>query len=278
MSQPTPRLAPYRNPDGIVPEQVNWPELLRRWRVLIEPGMDLERLYEVLVMVQAPSNAREYHRARAHPTGRLLGSSERDLLATLEDDEYLASLPTGTVGHAFRSFLTTNRLDAGVYSEAVIRPIAEMNNWSEDYYHFIVRSTALHDVVHIITGYGPDAAGEALALGFFCGQVEPAGPIWLAGLVLTAITPGAPLPHKIRCYRQAIERGRRADNVMAAPWEELLAVPLEEVRTLLGISPQSVAHPDGTWYTDWMPKGMRSPSRWDYDAIADQEPATSPMS
>ena len=42
MSQPTPRLAPYRNPDGIVPEQVNWPELLRRWRVLIEPGMDLD--------------------------------------------------------------------------------------------------------------------------------------------------------------------------------------------------------------------------------------------
>lgn len=277
MSQPTPRLGPYQNPAGVVPEHVNWPELLRRWRVLIEPGVDLERLYEVLVMLQAPSNAREYHRTRAHPTGRLLGS-DRDLLAKLEDDDYLALLPAGSVGHAFRSFLTTNRLDAGVYSETVIRPIAELNNWSEDYYRFIVRSTALHDVVHTITGYGPDAAGEALALGFFCGQVEPAGAIWLAGLVLTTITPGAPLPHKIRCYRQAIERGRRADNVMAAPWEELLTEPLDEVRALLGISPVAAAHPDGTWYTEWMPKGMRSPARWDYDAISAQGPLSSPTS
>jgi ubiquinone biosynthesis protein COQ4 len=149
----------------------------------------------------------------------------------------------------------------------VIRPIAELNNWSEDYYRFIVRSTALHDVVHTITGYGPDAAGEALALGFFCGQVEPAGPIWLAGLILATITPGAPLPHKIRCYRQAIERGRRADSVMAAPWEDLLAEPLDQVRALLGVSPQSVAHPDGTWHTQWMPKGMSPPTRWDYDTI-----------
>lgn len=269
MSQTTTQLPPYSNPDGIVPEDVNWPELLRRWRVLIEPGMDLERLYEVLVMIQAPSNAREYYRSRAHPTGRLLTSSGGDLLATLADDEYLASLPSGSVGHAFRSFLTTNRLDAGVYSETVIRPIAELNNWSEDFYDFVVRSTALHDVVHTVTGYGPDAAGEALALGFFCGQVEPAGAIWFAGLTLAAITPGAPLSHKITCYRQAIERGRRADNIMAAPWEDLLADPLDEVRTLLGISRQSVAHPHGTWYTEWMPKGMSAPARWDYDAVED---------
>ena len=106
--------------------------------------------------------------------------------------------------------------------------------------------------------------------------MEPAGPIWLAGLVLATITPGAPLPHKIRCYRQAIERGRRADNVMAALWGELLAEPLDDVRVLLGISPQSVAHPDGTWYTEWMPKGMSPPSKWDYDAISAEGPLGSP--
>lgn len=264
MSQSTPTLEAYRNPDGIVPEQVNCPELLRRWRVLIEPGMDLQRLYEVLVMMQAPSNAREYYRARAHPNGRLLDADKPNLLAILQDDDYLASLPVGSVGHAFRSFLTTNRLDAGVYNESVIRPIAEMNNWSEDFYYFIVRSTALHDVLHAITGYGPDAAGEALALGFFCGQVAPAGPIWLAGLTLSIITPGAALVHKVRCYRQAIERGRRADNLMAAPWEDLLPRPLDEVRSSLGVSPQAVAHPEGTWYTEWMPRGMTTPTRWDY--------------
>lgn len=80
----------------------------------------------------------------------------------------------------------------------------------------------------------PAAAGEALALGFYCGQTEPAGPIRLAGLTLTFITPGASLRHKLRCYQEATARGRRADNTFVAPWEELLGKPLKEVRELLG--------------------------------------------
>jgi ubiquinone biosynthesis protein COQ4 len=270
MTKSTAQLAPYRNPGGVVPERINWRELLSCWRTLFEPGKDLDRLYETLVAVQAPAGARTYHRVRAHPNGRKIFESKPDILALLEDDDYLASLPVGSVGHAFRSFLTTNRLDAGVYSEAVIRPIAEKNNWSEGYYYSVVRNTALHDVLHTITGYGPDAAGEALALGFFCGQTEPAGPIRLAGLTLTLITPGASLRHKLRCYQEATERGRRADNIFAAPWEELLEKPLDEVRKLLGVTSKAAAHPNGTWYTDWMPIGMNTPAAWDYDEALKQ--------
>lgn len=267
MTKSTTQLAPYTNPGGVVPERINWREVLSCWRTLVEPGKDLDRLYELLVAISAPSMARSHHRMRAHHSGRKLAQTRPDILAVLEDDDYLASLPIGTVGHAYRSFLTTNRLDAGVYSEATIRPIAEKNNWSEDYYYSVLRGTALHDVVHTITGYGPDAAGEALALGFYCGQTEPAGPIRLAGFTLALITPGASIRHKLRCYREATERGRRADNVFAAPWEELLDKPLEEVRELLGITPKAAAHPNGTWYTTWMPPGMTPPTAWDYDKI-----------
>jgi ubiquinone biosynthesis protein COQ4 len=267
MTKSTGQLVPYTNPGGVVPERVNWRELLSTWRTLLEPGKDLDRLYENLVVVSTPAMARTYYRTRSHPHGRRIFGDKPDILALLENDDYLASLPVGSVGHAFRSFLTTNRLDAGVYSEAVIRPIAKKNNWSEDYYYLVVRGTALHDVLHTITGYGPDAAGEALALGFYCGQTEPAGPIRLAGFILTLITPGASLRHKLRCYQEATERGRRADNVFAAPWEDLLDKPLGDVRALLGITPKPAAHPNGTWYTDWMPTGMNTPTAWDYDEI-----------
>lgn len=270
MTKSIARLAPYRNPGGVVPERINRRELLSCWRTLFEPGKDLDKLYEMLVVIQTPARARAYHQVRAHPNGRKIFESKPDLLALLEDDEYLASLPVGSVGHAYRSFLTTNRLDAGVYSEAVIRPIAQKNNWSEDYYFSVLRNTALHDVLHTITGYGPDAAGEALALGFFCGQTEPAGPIRLAGLALTIITPGASLRHKLRCFREATERGRRADNIFAAPWEELFEKPLDDVTELLGVASKAAAHPNGTWYTDWMPAGMSSPTAWDYDKVLAQ--------
>src|SRR5262249_28069118 len=148
MTRSTVPLAPYRNPGGVVPERINVSELLSCWRTLFEPGKDLDRLYETLVTVSAPAMARMYYRMRVHPKGRKMFENKPDLLALLEDDDYLASLPAGSVGHAYRSFLTTNRLDAGVYSEATIRPIAEKNNWSEDYYYSVVRGTALHDVLH----------------------------------------------------------------------------------------------------------------------------------
>lgn len=265
MANVSAQLPAYTNPDGVVPERINVKELLSCWRTLVEPGKDLDRLYELLVTISAPAMARTYYRMRVHPNGRKVFENKPNILALLEDDDYLASLPAGSVGHAFRSFLTTNRLDAGVYSEATIRPIAVKNNWSEDYYYSVIRGTALHDVLHTITGYGPDAAGEALALGFYCGQTEPAGPIRLAGLILTVITPGASLRHKLRCYQEATERGRRADNIFVAPWEQLLSRPLDEVRELLGVSPKSAAHRNGTWYTDWMPSGMTTPTYWHYD-------------
>ena len=175
------QLPPYRNPGGVVPEQINVREVLSCWRTLFEPGKDLDRLYETLVTISAPAMARGFYRMRAHPNGRKLFENKPNILARLEDDDYLASLPAGTVGHAFRSFLATNRLDAGVYNEAVIRPIAQKNNWSEDYYYSVLRGTALHDVLHAITGYGPDAAGEAMALGFYCGQTETGWPDPLGG-------------------------------------------------------------------------------------------------
>jgi ubiquinone biosynthesis protein Coq4 len=126
MTKSTAQLAPYRNPEGVVPERINWTELLSCSRTLIEPGKDLDRLYEYLVAMSAPAMARSYYRMRAHPNGRKIFESKPDILAVLEDDDYLASLPVGSVGHAFRSFLTTNRC-ASLLSPIMPTPKAAQN-------------------------------------------------------------------------------------------------------------------------------------------------------
>ena len=106
-------------------------------------------------------------------------------------------------------------------------------------------STALHDIFHVIGGYGPDMAGEVTSIGFHCGQLESAGVMEKLGYLMACAVPGAPLRHKLRVYRQAIERGRCADKMWAAPWEELLDKPIDEVRELLGIASKQKAHPGG---------------------------------
>ncbi|MGC7265044.1 Coq4 family protein [Mycobacteroides abscessus subsp. abscessus] len=266
-------LAKYSNPDGVVPDRTTWTPWLKAWRMLIDAKYHGD-IYEAFLGMEAPVFARAYYQVRSHPNGRKLFKHKPDLLSVLGDVDYLSSLPFGSLGHAYLSFLNTNKLDAGVFGESsIIRPIAEKNNWDDDFYYMVIRGTALHDMFHTIGGYGPDVAGEVANIGFHCGQMEPAGPLGKLGLFGALTLPGASIPFKLRYYRQAVERGRRADLLMAAPWEELLELPYREAQSMLGVSPVEVAHPEGRWTTEWTPPSIKPPAPWDYERILAAGPA-----
>jgi ubiquinone biosynthesis protein Coq4 len=272
MPAQTPPLAAYARPGGVVPRRRSWRTILGCWRGFAATGRYVPQAYEAYLEMCTPANSRMFDQVRSHPYGREVIRDKPDLLALLRDDAYLASLPAGTVGHCYRSFLATNRLDVGVFDEAsVIRPLAESRNWHEDFYYFMVRYIAMHDLLHVVTGYGADMAGEVAGIGFQSGQMEPAGPFGMLGYLMAVWVPGAPLRHKLRVYRQAVERGRRADKLAAAPWESLLDRPVEEVREQLGVAPAKEAHPDGVWFSMWTPPGTPPPTRWDYVEVMARE-------
>lgn len=269
-SVPRPRdSSQHPDRDGI-PLSRDWRTVAACWRGVVMPLKYHTQLYELILNLGAPVLARSYCQFKAHPNGRRLLADKPDLLALLTDDDYLASLPVGSLGHAYRSFLTTNRLDAGVFDDnETIRPIAERNGWDEDFYYIIKRGTALHDMFHTLGGYGPDVGGELGNLGFHCGQLEPAGALKAFFIAFAALVPAASPRRRIDYFRQAVKRGQRADNLMAAPYEELLDRPISEVRELLGIEPTSSAHPEGQLFMNWTLPGVKPATRWDYDAIVE---------
>jgi ubiquinone biosynthesis protein Coq4 len=258
----------YTNPDGVIPEKRQWRTVVSCAARAIGTRDYVEPAYEGVLALAVPNSARTFYRLRAHPNGRRLFRDKPDILEVLRDDTYLSSLPVGTLGHAYRSFMTLHQIHPGLFDDhAVIRSIAEKNHWSEDYYYMMTRGSAVHDLFHTIGGYGADAAGEAANIGFHSGQAEPAGSFLRSGWFLSVIYPGAPLRRKLRYFWQAVERGRRADNLMAAPWEELLDKPIDEVRDLLGVAPTAVAHPEGQLYSPLSLPGAAPPPHWDYEAI-----------
>lgn len=283
----------YLNPDGVVPDRGSWRRVGGYWldgaraawsatphgsniggvARLRQVALEVIRptgahMFGILHEIYAPALARLFYQVCAHPHGRKIIRDKPDLLTILRDDAYLAGLPIGTLGHGYRSFMTTHRLDSSVFDEvSIIRPLAEALNWHEDFFYFMVRHTVVHDLLHVVAGYGPDVVGELLAIGFQSGQTQPAGVFEKVGYAGAVWVPGASLRHKLRVYRKAIERGRRADKLAAAPWEELLDRPLSEVRALLGVAPVRVDHPSGLWSATWTPPFMSPGVHWDYDVL-----------
>ncbi len=203
-------LAKYSNPDGVVPDRTTWTPWLKAWRMLIDAKYHGD-IYEAFLGMEAPVFARAYYQVRSHPNGRKLFKHKPDLLSVLGDVDYLSSLPFGSLGHAYLSFLNTNKLDAGVFGESsIIRPIAEKNNWDDDFYYMVIRGTALHDMFHTIGGYGPDVAGEVANIGFHCGQMEPAGPLGSSDCSEPSPCPAPP-------YRSSCATTGRPSNVDVAP-------------------------------------------------------------
>jgi ubiquinone biosynthesis protein COQ4 len=102
----------------------------------------------------------------------------------------------------------------------------------------------MHDLWHVLTGYGMDEAGEAANLAFSGGQFPNLGMALMVGAAAVL----GPKDWKLtwpRYLLAAWRRGRQTPSLSVAPYEELLPLPLEEVRRRLGVPPAATVHPRG---------------------------------
>jgi ubiquinone biosynthesis protein Coq4 len=106
----------------------------------------------------------------------------------------------------------------------------------------------MHDLFHIVTGYGQDPAGEAALLAFNDGMYGRKFRLRVVrfGLLASVFSsPPASLLRTIVFALQARRRAARSRIPFAFRWEEALELSLDEVRAQLEIAPASVAHPRG---------------------------------
>jgi hypothetical protein len=94
------------------------------------------------------------------------------------------------------------------------------------------KATLPHDLNHVVSGYGHDLLGEAeigaWELGGGCGRYVAA---WV--LTASALIPGfAMAPRRMFA---AFVRGRHTGNLLSRDYTELLDLPLDDVRTSLGL-------------------------------------------
>src|SRR5262245_36293696 len=122
---------------------------------------------------------------------------------------------------------------------------------------FFQRLRDMHDLWHVLTGYGRDLAGESANLAFTYAQTRNRG-VGAIVLAAAALGPKTLDLHWPRYLWRAWRRGRRTLPLPMAAYEELLPLPLEEVRRRLRIDPPELAHPGGLIVSEAQAQGASS--------------------
>jgi ubiquinone biosynthesis protein COQ4 len=100
------------------------------------------------------------------------------------------------------------------------------------------RTRDVHDLWHILTGYGRDGLGEACLVAFSYPQTRSLG--WaLIAMGAISRTRGGRYPYA-RAILQGYQRGKAAKWLLGEDYEALLAEPLDGARRRLGITPPTI--------------------------------------
>jgi ubiquinone biosynthesis protein COQ4 len=203
---------------------------LRALAALWQNPDDLPKVFTVIESLSGGTHERMLARMRASDVGRRLLETKPDLGARLADRAALLALPQGTLGRAYAEFMDREDITPqGIVDASVVgREASETLSDDLRFVHDRMRDT--HDLWHVVTGYGPDLRGEAALLCFNFAQTTDPG---VALIALLGWFKGAGLVRSLMI--EGYGRGLRAEWLPMVAWEELLELPLTEVRERLRV-------------------------------------------
>ena len=143
-----------------------------------------EAAIRAIAAMSGGSHERCFRRFKRSKAGAWILQERRELCDKLSDLDGLGAMPEGSLGKAIWEFYTTEQLSAQglkAASEAAGGGAGE----DTDSERFGRRMRDLHDVFHVLTGYGRDLRGEVACLAFTFAQTWEHGP-WLSGYARVA--------------------------------------------------------------------------------------------
>jgi ubiquinone biosynthesis protein COQ4 len=221
----------------------------RAWRLLrevIRNPEDTETVYAFFEAVGGDHDDAHFRRFAAAPDGPRLLAARPRLVEALADEARLAALPEASLGRCYLGFMRARGFAPSGLLEARERGHRSRVRDDAEHEWFYDRLNVMHDLWHVLTGYGTDELGEAALIAFSHAQIPNRSfPL----LLLAAVCVG-PKSFRLvwpRYLWRAYRRGRRAKLLTAAPYEELLPLPCAEVCARLGIGTAARWHADGVF-------------------------------
>ena len=239
---------------------------LRAVRKLMDNGEDTNQVFLLIEALRGKTTLRQFARFRQTETGRAVLGERRRLLDRLGDRPSLSALPAGSLGRAYFDFTASENLSAEGLVEASRITMQALP--ADDVTLFRERSREMHDLLHVVTGYGRDPLGEACLVAFSYAQTRLKGFALIAAFAGRRIAHSRPGQPVWRAVFEGYRHGRSAGWLPGADWEALLAQPVEAIRAQFAVKPP-------TYYRRIL-AALRS--RKDEASVAYADPSVQPSS
>jgi ubiquinone biosynthesis protein COQ4 len=210
---------------------------IRHLNKLIADKEDTEQVFEIVKALNGDHLRQSLARFAGTEDGQKR-IEEATFLPPLLDGrrDRLRQLPEGTVGRTYVDFMEREGLTAqGLVDESVLRDrqyFDDTLNWYSNWLRDI------HDMFHVLTGYGRDALGEASLLAFTHSQQGGRGVLFIAYMGMRQIRKSVAKSVNVSaCFHEARRHGKLAAKIPQQDILSLLDRPIETVRTELGIQP-----------------------------------------
>jgi ubiquinone biosynthesis protein COQ4 len=223
--------------DAMLLPQFNPVRAGRALATLLRDPDDLPQVFTLINSLSGTAPHRLLFAFRRSESGARLLHDQPDILPRLADRAGLRALPEGSLGREYVAFVESEGISPEGIRDASLQDPQEARPHAFTYVNQRMRDT--HDLWHVVTGYKGDVLGELSLLAFSLAQ------LWNTGVALIVVAGLIKGRGRVETHmvREGYLRGRRATWLPALEWEGLLSLPLDEVRTSLGVGAPPVYTP-----------------------------------
>lgn len=211
---------------------------LHHFRELLKDKENTEEVFHIFESLPWQGIRAAAERFMLSPRGQAIRMAEPALAPILDDHAALRRYPAGSLAHAYCDFMEREGLTAQGLADEFAKFARDRGPYHDQFRWYLERMRDVHDMLHIVTGYGRDALGEACVLAFtYSQQPAPANLFigYMAGLnIRQQAGKGAPV---LRAIREGQRLGKACPRMCEQSMLELLPLPLDEVRRRLKVTP-----------------------------------------
>jgi len=210
----------------IRPQRLRPLTALRAFQRLIHDKDDTVQVFRIMQALSGRSVSRGYQRMLTTMEGGRQAFLHEELAHKLDDPVWLARFQPGTVG-----------ADGLAEVEREVVPLIDAPHpiiW------YSRRLRDVHDIWHVLAGYGTDALGEACVVSFSYGQTRNLGFAFIGWGAAREVQREARSVPARRAVWQAYRNGKAARWLPGLDYEALFEQPLEDVRRRLNIAPATI--------------------------------------